>query len=467
MNIYKKLLNNSLIFAVGSMGTKMVIFLLLPLYTHYLTPSEYGLVDLFSITITLIIPIITLGIINGTLRYVMDKNYDNEAVLINSLIVIALGIIALILIYPLVQIIFSENDFIVYFFLLLIVQTISSLVTQYVRAKGMIRLFALSGIFTAVFLLIGNLVFLMIFNLSIEGYFLAAIISYMLTIAIVFFAGRISNDINFRKINSKLIKDMLFYSIPLIPNTLMWWVMGVSDRFMVTYFLGLSYAGFYAVAVKIPSILNVLNSIFFQAWQMSAIEEADSKGKSIFYTNVFNVFSIAMLIFTSVILIFLKPIMGIMVAESFYESWKYVPFLLLGTVFSSFSAFLGTNYIAAKKTSGVFKTSVIGAVINIVINIILIPLIGINGAALGTMFSFFIVWLLRIRDTKQFVDIKINKIKLSSTFLIILIQILILYSNINSEYVFQGLMLITIILLNLKEIKILIKKITNLILLKK
>src|SRR5690606_38107953 len=119
------------------------------------------------------------------------------------------------------------------------------------------------------------------------------------------------------------------------------------------------------------------------------IEEANSKDKSNFFSNVFNVFSMVMLLSTSLLLVHLKYIIEVLVADSYIESWKYVPFLLLGIVFSSFSGFLGTNYIAEKKTTGVFKTSLIGAIINIVLNLLMIPLLGLNGAAIATMISFF------------------------------------------------------------------------------
>ncbi|HWO76914.1 MAG TPA: polysaccharide biosynthesis C-terminal domain-containing protein [Bacillus sp. (in: firmicutes)] len=463
MNSYKKLVNNSLIFAIGNLGTKLIIFFLVPLYTYYLTKSEFGTVDLLTTTLSFLIPIFTLSIFDSVFRFTMDKNYDKQAVLTNSLAVTFIGFILSFMIYPAVINIFPFDDFIFYFYLLLFVQTINTTLTQYIRAIGMVKLFAISGIINALVLLICNVFFLMFLHMGIIGYLISLVIANVFSSLFVGIGGKVQHDFIVTKINIELIREMLMYSIPLIPNALMWWVMGLSDRYIITYFLGLSAAGMYAVANKIPSILNIINSIFFQAWQMSAIEEDDSKDKSEFFSNVFNVFSIAMLVSTSLLLVFLKFIMEFFVADDYFAVWQYVPFLLLGIVFSSFSGFLGTNYIVAKKTSGVFKTSVIGAIINVVTNLVLIPIIGINGASIGTMLSFAIIWLLRIKDTKDFVNIKLNVKKLVLILIIISAQIGILYMNITFEYLLQIGLLVIVLLINLNEMKVIINKMISII----
>lgn len=459
MNSYKKLFNNSIVFAIGNLGTKLIIFFLVPLYTYYLTKSEFGTVDLLTTTLSCLIPIFTLSIFDSVLRFAMDEKYDKQVVLINSLVVTVIGFIFSLIIYPIFMKILPFGDFILYFYLLLFVQSINATLTQYVRAIGMVKLFAISGIINALVLLTSNIFFLALFNMGIVGYLISIVIANVVSVIFVSIKGKIQYELALNKINIKLTKEMLIYSIPLIPNALMWWIMGFSDRYIITCFLGLSANGMYAVANKIPSVLNIVNSIFFQAWQMSAIEEVNSEDKSQFYSNVFNMFSIVMLISTSVLLVFLKFIMGFFVADNFFESWRYVPFLLLGVVFSSFSGFLGTNYIAAKKTSGVFKTSVIGAFINIIANITLIPIVGINGATIGTALSFFTIWLLRIRDTKKFVNIKINAVKITLTLFILLIQIGVLYQSPRFEPLLQGILLTSIISINFNEIKAVIKKV--------
>lgn len=463
MNIYKKLVGNSLIFAVGNLGTKLLIFFLVPLYTFYLTEKEFGTVDLLTTTLSFLIPIFTLSIFDSVLRFAMDKNYDKQAVFSNSLVVIIIGFVLLVALYPFFIHILPFENFIFYFYTIMLFQSINTTITQYIRAIGMVKLFAGSGIINALILLLCNILFLMIFHMGIIGYLVSLIIANMVSSVFVVFVGRIQYDFSIQKLNMGLIKEMLIYSIPLIPNALMWWIMGLSDRYIITYYLGLGANGIYAVANKIPGILNIVNSIFFQAWQMSAIEEVNSRDKSKFFSNVFNIFSIVMLVATSLLLIFLKLIAGILVSNNYSEVWRYIPFLLLGVVFSSFSGFLGTNYIAAKKTGGVFKTSVIGAIINVVINLLLVPVIGINGASIGTMLSFLVIWILRIKDTKKFVDLQINLPKITTMIAIISVQIYILYMELPIGYLLQIGLFVIIILVNFVEIKEIVSKILNIV----
>lgn len=453
MSIYKKLINNSLIFAVGSLGSKLIVFLLVPLYTYYLSKNEFGTVDLLTITINLLIPIFSLSISDAVLRFVMDKNYDKKQVLNNSFFISILGFLIILFLYPLIKLLFPFRLYIGYFYVILLFQTIYLILTQYIRANGMIKLFALTGIFHAFVLFIFNIIFLAGLKMSIDGYLFSTIIAYVLASLLIIIYAKVYNDFDVKKINIPLMRKMLLYSIPLMPNAIMWWIMSFSDRYLITYFLGLSANGLYAVASKIPIILTIINSVFFQAWQMSAIEEANSKEKSEFFSKVFNTFSILMLISTSLLLVLLKTIMTVLVSEDYYESWKYIPFLLLGVVFSSYASFLGTNYIASKKTSGVFKTSIIGAGINIIANIILIPKLGINGAALATMISFAVIWILRIIDTRQFVVIKIDVLKMILSLMILYFQIYILHLNHYNEYIIQLVLLFFIVFINRKEIK--------------
>lgn len=148
-----------------------------------------------------------------------------------------------------------------------------------------------------------------------------------------------------------------------------------------------------------------------------------------------------------------QPIAFFLAEKSYFEAWKYVPFLLLGIVFSSFAGFLGTNYIAAKKTGGVFKTSVIGAIVNIVILLLLVPRIGINGAAIATMVSFFTIWILRVQDTKEYAEIRINWRKLILNLIVIFVQIGVLYLELKLNYILQSILVFLLCLVNNKEIK--------------
>lgn len=450
LSTYKKLIGNSFIFAIGNLGSKLISILLVPLYTYYLTTSEYGTVDLITTTTSFLMPIISLSIFDAVLRFTMDKSQPTDSVFTNALVVTSIGSLMAILSYPILSYFNVFGDLIIFMYFILIIQAFQSLSAQFVRAIGEIKVFAFSGIAMTIVTGVMNIVLLVYLNMGIPGYLLAIVFSNLVSIIYLTMVGKTYKYVNLKKINKNLTKEMLVYCIPLIPNALMWWVMNASSRYFILFFVGASANGLFAVANKIPSLLSILNQIFFQAWQLSAIEEYDSKNKSNFYSEVFNYFSMSMFLGTSGILIVIKPVMSVLVATEFYHAWKYAPFLLLGVVFSSFSGFLGTNYIAAKKTGGVFKTSIIGGILNIVLNFIFIPLVGTNGASLSTMISFFVIWVIRVYDTKQFINMKLDLNILTTNILIIAMQIGILYLNISSitELVMEILLFNILLIIN-------------------
>lgn len=460
MDAYKKLIKNSGIFAIANMGSKLISILLVPLYTYVLTTEQYGTVDMFITSISLLLPIVTLSIYDATLRFSLKSKYSKKDIFSTSLIVVTLGNLVFLLLYPLLRKIELLNSYLLLFYLMLFIQTINSVFSQFTRGIGKVKQFALNGVINTFLIVISNILLLVHFRLGIKGYMISIIIANLICNLYLYFSVKLWKYFNIKSYRRNLLREMLIYSIPLMPNSLMWWIMNASDRYMITFFLGVAANGLYAVAYKIPTILNVVYSIFSQAWQLSAIEEVDSKNKSKFYSNVFNVFAVVMLIGTSIIIVFIKPVIEIFLSKSYAECWRYIPFLLLAVVFTSFSSFLGTNYIAMKKTKGVFKTSLIGAIINIILNIILIPIIGLNGAGIATMISFFIVWIIRIYDTKEFVNIQINIRTMSLTLIGILLQIILLYFNDNLylNLIMQLVLLLLIIVINKNELINILKK---------
>lgn len=458
MNKYKRLINNSLIFTVGNFSSKLLLFFLVPVYTYYLSVKEFGTVDLLTSTISLLLPVFTLSVSQAVLRFVMEKSIDKGEVLVNSIFVVLNGNLLLLFLNPFLMYFFPFDDFLFQFYIIFFLQSFYLLFLEYIRAIGKIRFYTLTSVLYAFNLIVCNFIFLILLNLNILGYLYSIIISYSICVILMLIFGEILQEIDVYKIKINTLKSIIYFCIPLIPNSLMWWIMGLSDRYIVSFYLGLSANGLYAIATKIPSILNIIHTIFFQAWQLSAIEESNSDQKSVFYSTVFNVFSIMMLSTVSLILVNLKFIISLLLNKDYFVTWQYVPMLLIGVVFSSFSGFLGMNYIASKETKGLFKTSAYGAILNFVLNLILIPIIGINGATFSTMLSFLVIWVIRLKDTRNFVRIKINFRKIVVTFIIIGIQIVILYFQIDYEYLVQVFLFIIIIIFNSKDLNLLIKK---------
>jgi O-antigen/teichoic acid export membrane protein len=427
MNKYKKLVGNSMLFGIGNFGSKIILILLVPLYTFYLSTSEYGTIDIITTTTSMLLPLVSLSIYEAVLRFVMDKDTSVQSVLTNAFAMTTLGIFIAILVYPILNYFNVFNGLLVYVYFILILQAIEIILAQYTRAIDKVKIYAINGIIKTLTLGLSNILLLIVFKQGIDGYLNSIIFSNIVSIVFLSSNTNIFKNINVNKLNMKLMKIMLIYSMPLIPNSFMWFLMNASNRYFILHYKGVEINGLFAVASKIPALLTIFTSIFSKAWQLSAIEEYNSESKSKFYTQIFYYYQSLLLLGTSLTLVFLKPLLNLIFAEEFYLSWQYIPFLLLSVVFSSFSGFLGTNYIAAKETKGVFRTSLIGGLLSLALNFMLVPILGGIGAALATMFSFIIIWILRLYDTKRFIKIDIDTKKLVICLLVVLIQIMILF----------------------------------------
>lgn len=408
MNPYRKLFSNSAIFAIGDLGSRVISFLLLPLYTYYLTTEQYGVTDLILTTVNLLLPVVFLSIQNAVLRFIMDKNEKTDEIVSNTSIIAIGGIVLLILSYPLINYINIFGNNLKYLYFILVLLFLERYVAQYARAVGMLKIYAINGILLSFNLGMSNVLFLAVFNLGLQGYFYAYIISHFISFLFLSCSTRIFSQFSFSNYNVTTVKRLLKFSVPMIPNSIMWWLINASSRFIIRFYLGLSANGLFAIASRTPAILSMINQIFTQAWQISAIEESANTNKESFYSNVFSHLASFSFVTASILTMAIKYIFDLLFSIEFFTAWKITPFLILGTVFSNLSSFLGTSYIVEKQTAGVFKTSIYGGLSSLILNLLLIPNFGITGAGISSFISFLIMFLIRYVDTKKYNFINVD-----------------------------------------------------------
>ncbi|MFL2128262.1 lipopolysaccharide biosynthesis protein [Ruoffia sp. FAM 26255] len=467
MNSYKKLLNNSFVFAIGSLGSKIINIILVPIYTYYLSAQEYGSVDILITTVSMLLPIVSFSMYDAVLRFAMNKNSNKTIIFSNALFITTIGLILSLSFWPFFKYFGLEINHLPYFYLILFGQVFERLLAHYARGIGKVKVFALNGVILTFSTGILNIIFLVFLKLGIEGYLLSMVFAYTITISYLIYNIKPSNIIKIKVINSTTIKKLLKYSVPLIPNALMWWIINASSRYFILFYVGLSANGLFAVASRIPTFINLISQVFSQAWQLSAIEEYENQGNSDFYSKIFQNFISLMFISSSVIILIIKPLLYYVFAVEYYESWKVVPFLLLGVVFSSFSSFLGAIFIATKETKEVFKTSIYGGIVSLLLNYILIPIFGLIGAGIASMSSFFVMFLLRYVIVNKYIFIKIELKFLINYLILLSLQIIVLFINFSLllEFVIQIIIVLYLIYYNrklfLNLFKILLNKSTK------
>lgn len=458
MDKYKKLAANTIIFAIGTFSSKALSFLLMPFVTRMMTTADYGAADLIQQTVNVLIPIVTLQVNSAALRFALDNATDKRDVLTVGIRTTLAGFtVFLLLAYPISFIKINDfrlGDYILLIILFVLVSGFRQLCQQFVRGSGNVKLFAVDGIIATATTLIFTFVFLAVFKWGVTGYILAIIASDACSVIFFTVTAKLYKFVKLKGLKKGVAGQMLKYCVPLIPTVILWWITNVSDRYMITYFIGSSANGLYTAASKIPNFVILFSQIFIDAWQLSAVDEYDSEGRAEFFTKVFRVYSGGVFAVGSALILFCQIFTKILVAPSYYDSWKYVPILIIATTYSCIVNFMASVYMAEKKSTMSLVTAMTGAVTNIILNLVFIPKIGANGAAIATVCAFLMVFVTRGINIRKYIKIDYKlPVMLAETAILAAQSALMLYFREGVMlYIVEAVMLGAMLLINIKPI---------------
>ena len=422
MNRYKKLLFDTLILGLGTFGSKLLVFLLMPLYTALLSTDQYGTAELITSTANLVIPLACVGITNGVFRFAADRAKEKNEVFSSGLVLLLGGTLVFLALSPLLSLVTYFNEYTLLIALYVVFANLQALCAQFVRATDRVRLFAVQGILNTLLTIGFNLLFLIVFDLGVTGYVLSVIVGNLIMTIFLAIAAKLWRVFSIHHIKVVLVKEMLFYSLPLIPTTVCWLITDLSDRYMVTWFCGSAENGIYSAAYKIPTVVNLISSIFMQAWQFSAVaSSSDEEVCKRFYTTVFKGFLSVIAIGSAVLILASRFLTGLLLNVSYFEAWRYMPTLLCAAAIESIVSFLATVYMVRKKSMHSFLTAMLGTVLNVLLNLLLIPRMGALGAAIATLCGYLIVLIARLIDAPRIIrfDLCLPRMFLSAVLLLL------------------------------------------------
>ncbi|WP_276878927.1 polysaccharide biosynthesis C-terminal domain-containing protein [Bacteroides heparinolyticus] len=424
MNKYKYLLENVVVFALGSVLSKVVLFFLLAVFTKYLTSQEYGDAELIISTISLLIPILTFCISDASLRFLFG-NDRKESIITNSIVVTSWGLVIILIISPIFYRIDSLANYIPYIIALYLFNSFEVLLFNINKGLEKVRLCSLNSIVSVLTLSVCSYITIVLLKLGVYGYLISIIISHLFSCLYLLIFGKLYQYISFKDIDARIIKGMLIYSVPFVPSTIAWWINSLSDRYLIVFLLGSSFNGLYSAAAKIPNIISIFTTIFHQAWQLSGIKEYNDQSYVRFYSNIYNIFSACIVSFSALLILFLPIIGSWLFKGEFIEAWKYVHFLVFGAIFSGLSGVLAPAYMATKKTSLLMVSTLVGSVVNIIINILLLRVWGLQIASISTFISFLFVWLIRLVMIRKIIDISVDYLPLFVSIILLIIATII------------------------------------------
>ena len=411
MNKKKQLAKNTIIIFFGKVCTQLISFFLLPLYTSYLATKEYGLVDLIQTYVTLLVPIITMELEMSIFRYLVDargKEKDTKKLISNNFFVLGISLALFSILYIIVTC-FVNIPFRWLILVDIIVCVLSGNFLQIARGFGKTLDFSISCILTGITTVISNIVLICVFHMSAEGMIISMALANFICSLYLFIRLKLYSKINFKLKDTKLLKEMYKYSIPLVPNGISWWIVNVSDRTIISFVLNAGANGLYAISNKFPTIISSLTGIFNLSWAESAALHINSKDRDEFFSDVFNTI---MKLFTSLgigMIACLPFVFPLLINNKYNDAYNYIPYLVLGTVFNVAICLYSQVYLAKKLSKQVAYTAILGAIINIVLNLLFIKTLGLYAASLSTAISYFVMMVYRHIDLKKYVNIKISK----------------------------------------------------------
>lgn len=396
----KELILNSLYFLIGNLGSKIIGLIMVPLYTVWMSPEEYGVVDLINSYNNIFLLIVGLGIADALVVFPINKEKEVVTAMLSSALLFHL--LCCILFWGLFFFIDlcnftfldSINSVIWYAFAFLITSTTSRLFQSFCRGIKKMKVFSYTGIITAFSTAI--LSYLLVPDFGVKGYMNAIIISNIISIIFVILYPKCYQYFRASSFSITILLEMLKFSIPLIPNSIMWWLILGMNRPLLEQYVGITALGILAVSNKFPMLIDMFYSFFHQSWIVTAVSEIEKPDFSNYYNKVFSsIVSFQTLMCLSFMLLG-KYIVDRFIDVRYSDAWNYIPFMCLTVIVSNISVFSTSIFTALKKTQYLFYTVIIAAVISTILNFTLIPLFGIWGALISIFSAHTITTITRI-----------------------------------------------------------------------
>ena len=458
------LLKNVGILTISNFASRILVFLMVPLYTSVLSTVDVGGYDLIVSTVSLLYPILTCNISDAVMRFSMDREYSRDKVtnIGSRFVVISIGIFALFL-WIISKLGFWNqiNGLEWYILLFYVFFVLHQFLIQVAKGYEQVAAMGIAGGLSTVVMVLSNVLLLWVFRLGLPGFFIANILSH--AVPVVYFIFKLKLHKQSKKntaINKNLCKNMLAYCMPLIFTAIGWWVNSSSDRYVVSLMCGVAANGILSVAYKMPQIINTLQGIFIQAWQISAIKEYGNNDTPSFYGKSFSVMNLMMSIACSLLILLAKPIGKVLYANEFYVAWQYTPFLLISCVLNSASGFLGPILSAKKDSRSMALSAIYGSAANIVLNIAFVYLIGVQGVTIATAVSSYIIFVIRKRAVGKAIQFEKNKVIFLSWLLLVTQACIEVYTSL---WYVEILLIIIILIMNWVEVDSIFRTVLKLI----
>lgn len=403
MSREKNLAKNTIIITIGKICTQLITFFLLPLYTGILSTEEYGTVDLLNTLVSLLLPIVTFQVEQAVFRELIEVRgkKDKESRIISSAVItVIFQCIVYLIIFALISP-FINNHYKFFLATNVVANIFLSLLLQIARGFGDNKNYAFASFISALSTIVFNVLFLVVIKLGANGMLLGTMLGQIVATIYLFISLKLYKYLKVKDYKKEVIKSLWKYSLPLIPNAISWWVFNASDRVIASAFLGVDQNGILAASLKFSAVFITFYNIFNMSWTESisiAIKDADV---SDYFNKMFN---IVLRLFTAMgigMIACMPFVFPIMINEKFSAGYGLIPISIVGSLFNVVVGLISVIYVAEKNTKAIASTSIVSAVINIIVHLLLIKFIGLYAAVISTFVAYFVMSIYRMIDINK------------------------------------------------------------------
>ena len=410
MSREKSLFKNTLILAFGTIMPKFSSLITLPIITANLSKSDYGIYDLINTLAIFFLPLATLKIETAAFRYLIEVRDDDKEkkLIISNILAFIIGVSSIALLIPFIALKNISPSIRILICIFFFVDTLISATRQVARGLSKNKIYSNSAVINSLLNLALVIVFISWKNCGLKGILIASIIPLVVSLLYLIIACDMVKYVDFKLINKGKLRELINYSLPMVPNSMSSWIMNLSDRLVVTWILGVEVNAIYAISNKLPSLFTMMQGTFSLAWQENASISNNDKDVNEYYNNMFeSMFSI--LCGVMAILIATTPIIfKILVHGNYYNAYNQIPILYMSVFFASIASFFAGIYIAQKDTKSVGVSTSIAAIVNLVVNLSLIWSIKLYAASISTLVSYIVLTIYRMYDIRKLQKFKYN-----------------------------------------------------------
>ena len=398
MKKFKLFIENFFVYGLGGIINKIIPLIMVPIVTRIMPSSEYfGISDLSNTLLSLCTSLGIMGMYDALSRMFFekeDKEYKREICSTAFIFTCITSLILFLIMWifsPFIAKCFFNDEKLAYVVYIVAIATLVGATNGIIAAPTRMQNKRM------VFLVMNSIGPVISYSISIP---LLLAGHYVIALPLAGLISALINESVFLILNHKWFSLRLFkkehfimlikIGLPLLPNFLIYWVFNSSDKLMITNILGIGAAGLYSVGSKLGHASQLIYTAFSGGWQYFAFSTMKEKDQVHSNTKVFEYLGMISFVVTAFVCGLSKPIYGVLFEQEYYESYIIAPYLFLAPLLQMLFQVAANQFIIIKKTWPNALILSLGAVVNIISNFILIPLIGIEGAAIATLIGYAI-----------------------------------------------------------------------------